>query len=144
MAKKRRHFPLVALVVLASLTIVGCPSSSSSDAYTLSGTLTQPDAIDGRFAYLKLVASDGDSSSPALYWTKSTAFSGGSATYSLGGIEEGAYVGYAFIDDNGNAAGDGTSEPDVGDWATEGQAISISSDMTANIPAEAWNYISPT
>ena len=142
MKKAHSHFPLVALVVLASLTVVGCPSSSSSDSYTLSGTLTQPDAIAGSFAYLKLVASDGDSSSPALYWTKSTAFSDGSATYSLGGIEEGDYLGYAFIDVDGNAAGDGTSEPDVGDWATAGQAISISSDMTVDI--NEWDEISPT
>ncbi len=130
---------LLALVALLALTIVGCPSSSSSDTYTLSGTLTKS-GVDDCYAYLKLVALGEDGTGAALYWTKSSAFSGGTATYSIGDIEEGSYTGYAFIDGDGDAVEGAAALPDSdSDYATDGgQDFIVDHDIVADLPEEAW------
>jgi hypothetical protein len=119
---KKQTCLLVAAVVLLSLSITSCTGSgSSAPTYTLSGTLTKTGVADGVFGYVKLVAHGGLGSDAALYWARSSEFLSEAATYSIAAIAEGSYTGYAFIDTNGDAAGDATSMPDeIGDWVTDG------------------------
>jgi hypothetical protein len=124
------------------LTIMSCDDSSSPTApstHTLSGTLTKSGAANGVYAYLKLVVSTGTSSSPALYWTRSTAFSSGTASYTITGISAGTYMGFSFLDVNGNSPNSTSASPDAGDYATQsGQALAITADQVSNIPDVAW------
>jgi len=131
--------------VLTVLVLVGCSGGGNSSTYTLSGSVATPDGatgIDGKYAYLKLVQNGGSASSPALYWTKSTPFSGGSATYSVSGIAAGTYTGWAFINMNDSAPSDSSAMPDAGDYATpDGEQISISGDRTLNLDSSAMQQV---
>lgn len=119
----------------------------SPKTYTLSGTLTRVHATvpDGVFAYVKLVVHLGEGDAEALYWAKSSPFVSGVGAYSITRIVGGSYTGYAFIDTNGDAAGDGTSMPDtIGDWATDGGGdLIIDSDKIFDLPDDAWVYTGP-
>jgi hypothetical protein len=122
------------------LGVTSCQKSPSAPAtYSVSGTIYKTGVADGVYAYLKLVASGGSSSSPTLYFTRSNPFSNGSATFSLGGIAAGNYTGYAFIDVNGNAMASAPA-PGAGDYVTNsGGAISVSGNVSSeDIPESAW------
>ena len=147
--KKLSVLLIACLAALFSLALMSCPAGGDGGAtgYTLSGTLyvsnTYNDGIeaatDGDFAYLKLVAAGGSSEDPALYWTRSTAFSGNQATYSFSDVAEGPYTGWVFIDANRNAAGDETSMPDTGDYVTDGGGnVTITANTEFDLPAESW------
>jgi len=132
---------LVGLVVLLSLLIMSCTNAGSSSpmTYTLSGTLSKTGVSDGVFGYVKLVVHGGAGDATALYWARSSQFVSDVATYSITSIAEGSYTGYAFIDTNDNAAGDGTSMPDSGDWATDGGGdFAINTDQVFDLPDGAW------
>jgi len=77
---------------------------------------------------------------PALFWTRSNAFLGGSASYSITGIPiAGTYTAYAFIDMNANAPDNSTAMPDSGDYYLQaGQQISISGNQTLNLGPSGW------
>ena len=123
---------------LLAFAVSGC-GGDSSDTTTLSGTLTKSGVADGTYAYLKLVAQGAAVTSTTLFWTRSTAFSSGHATYALADIKHGVYTGYAFIDVNGNAAGNASSMPDSGDWGTNGgQNFDMSKDQTGDLPEQTW------
>jgi hypothetical protein len=113
------------------LGVTSCQKSPSAPAtYSVSGTIYKTGVTNGVYAYLKLVASGGSSSSPTLYFTRSNPFSNGTATFSLGGIAAGNYTGYAFIDVNGNAMASAPM-PDAGDYVTSASPqIAISGNMT--------------
>lgn len=142
---KKETCLLVAAVVLLSLSITSCTGSGSSapKTYTLSGTLTKIGVADGVFGYVKLVAHGGSGGDAALYWARSSQFLSEAATYSIAAIAEGSYTGYAFIDTNGDAAGDATSMPDnIGDWATDGGGdFVINSDRVYDLPDGAWVFM---
>lgn len=115
---------------------------------TLSGTFASPDGVtvpDGIYGYLKLVISGGLPTDPALYWTRSNAFSGGSASYSITGIAvAGTYTSYAFIDMNANALNNATAMPDSSDsYRQTGQQIAISGNQTLNLGSSGWITASP-
>ncbi len=126
------------LWILSAVVLSACGDSGTSGS-TLSGTLTKSGVPDGTRAYLKLVARGQSSTAPALYFTSSAPFALGKATYSVSGVKDGSYTGWAFIDMNGNAAGDATSMPDTGDYATaHGGEITVQGDTVADIPEVAW------
>ncbi|MBN2497207.1 MAG: hypothetical protein JXR96_21620 [Deltaproteobacteria bacterium] len=125
---------------LGLVCFVACgDSDGEEDTYTLSGNAILSSAPDGVIAYLKLVVSGGSGNAEALYYAVSEPFSGGQAAYSVSGIEAGSYTGHAFVDMNGNAAGDGSSMPDSGDYvSSEGHDILIDGDKQEDIPEAAW------
>jgi hypothetical protein len=143
MVRKMEQLPfhkaiLIAAALLLSAAILSCDNSTSAETkYSVSGTITKTGLTNGLYAYLKIVVNGGASDSPTLYSTRSTAFSGGTATYSLSGIAAGTYTGYAFIDVNGNIS------PDAGDFVTDGGGqITVSANVTnQDIPNEAWVLI---
>ena len=123
---------------------VGCDSDSGSNSgpaptYTISGTFIKSGVANGVLGYAKLVAWGAEGDAPAICWTATAPFSGGTAAMSLSGVAGGSYYGYAFIDVNGNAAGGATSMPDAGDWVTDGHGeVVITSDTTIDTPEIAW------
>jgi hypothetical protein len=118
---------------LASFSIAG---------FTLSGSLTKSGITNGRYAYTKLVAQGGAPTDAALYWARSTAFSGGTATYSIIDITQANYTQYIFIDTDADAAGDATSLPDSGDWGGPGAVnVTMNSDQTSDFAEGSWNQI---
>ena len=128
---------LIACFCLAGLC--GCGGDDDNDTATVSGTAYLSTAPDGVKVYMKLVASGADSTATALYFTASEPFSSGEATYTLTGVENGSYTGYAFIDMNENAAGDDTSMPDDGDYVTDGGGdLVVNGDTVSDIPEVAW------
>jgi hypothetical protein len=126
-------------VVVVSLAAAGC--GGDSESFTISGTLSKSGVADGTYGYVKLVASGGAATAPALYWGRAP-FSGGKASYSVPGIASGTYSGWGFIDVNKDAAGDGSSQPDAGDWATStSQTISMTADQVVDLPEVAWTTL---
>ena len=113
-----------------------------SGGYKLSGNWVIPSASiapNGIYGYLKLVASGGLPTDQALYWTRSSEFTSGGASYSMAGIAAGTYTVWAFVDVNGNAPNSASALPDSGDYYLEtGKLITISSDQTLNLD---WIYI---
>ena len=111
-------------------------------SYTLLGTFASPDGVtvpDGIYGYLKLVPNGGAPTDPALYWTRSKAFSGGSAGYSITGIAPGTYTAYAFIDMNANAPDNASAMPDSSDFYLQtGQEIAISGSQVLNLGPGGW------
>jgi len=150
--KKLSVLLIACLAALFSLALMSCPAGGDSaggeTGYTLSGTLTVANnegvptieaATAGDFAYLKLVVFGGTELDDALYFARSTAFSGNQATYSFSDVAEGPYTGWVFIDANHNAAGDETSMPDTGDYVTDGGGdITITGDKEFDLTAESW------
>ncbi|MBW1807554.1 MAG: hypothetical protein JRJ87_05120 [Deltaproteobacteria bacterium] len=134
---KKPTLVIICLVVgICSFGLTACGSSESG--FTVKGTLTKS-GVDGSTAYLKLVAPGGGGDATALYFTASTTFSSGTATYSLPGVAAASYSGWAFIDVNSNASGDATSMPDAGDFVSnEGEVIPINADLTSNISETDW------
>jgi hypothetical protein len=144
---KKERCLFACLVILVALSITGCMGSgmSSSKTYTISGTLTNYSVPDDVYGYVKLVAPGGAGEDAALSWAKSGPFLSGVASYSITNIPAGSYTGYAFIDADGDAAGDGTSMPDNDDWATDGgQDLTLDSDQVIDLPDDAWIYLGPT
>ena len=139
---------LLCVLTSAALVLVmgaGCGDESGSDddagsTYTLSGTLTKA-GVAGVRAYLKLVAWGAPENTAPLYFTSSSVFSNGTASYTITGVTAGRYYGYAFIDMNGNAAGGATSIPDIGDYTTGPGEISVHQDTTAHIPDGGWELL---
>jgi hypothetical protein len=113
-----------------------------SGGYKLSGTWVIPSgsiAPNGIYGYLKLVTSGGLSTGQALYWTRSSEFSSGGASYSIAGIAAGTYTVWAFVDVNGNAPNNASALPDSGDYFLEaGKQVTISGDQTLNLD---WIYV---
>jgi hypothetical protein len=142
-ACRSKVFLLSGLGLLLSLSMMSCADPSAT--YILSGTLTKTGVPDGVFGYVKLVVQGGAGDAAALFWDKSSPFISGTAAYSIAAIAEGSYTGYAFIDTNGDAAGDGTSMPDdIGDWETDGGGdFTIDADQTYDLPDGAWIYTGP-
>jgi hypothetical protein len=140
--RKKENRLLVGLVVLLSILITNCATSTSPKTYSLSGTLTRNDASNGRFGYVKLVALGGAGDAPALYWAKSSPFFSHTATYALTNIAEGSYTGWAFIDMDGDATGDSTSMPDKdNDVATDGGGdFTIDRDQVVNLIDTDWIF----
>ena len=132
---------LTFLCVILVAAVSGCNQTGGVSTYTLSGSVAQPTGVTvpiGTHVYLKLVVNGGASSSAALYWTR-TAFSSGSATYSVGRIIAGTYTGWAFIDMNGDAPDNSSAMPDAGDWGTtSGAQITISGDQTQDLSPDGW------
>jgi hypothetical protein len=110
--------------------------------FTLSGTWASPSGIgvpNGVYGYLKLVAGVGLPTDQALYWTRSNAFSGGSASYSISGIAARTYTAYAFIDMNANAPNSAAAMPDSSDsYLQTGQQVNISGNQTLNLGSSGW------
>jgi hypothetical protein len=129
----------MALVVAA---LVACKGGGLEQVYKLSGTWGIPSgsvAPNGIYGYLKLVTSGGLPTDQALYWTRSSEFPSGSASYSIVGIAAGTYTVWAFVDVNGNAPNSASALPDSGDYYLEtGKQITISGDQTLNLD---WIYI---
>ncbi len=115
--------------------------------FTLSGAWASPSGIivpDGIYGYLKLVANGAPPTDQALYWTRSSAFSGGSASYAITGITAGTYAAYAFIDMNANAPNDATAMPDSMDcYLQAGQQAIISGNQTLDLGSSGWVTPSP-
>ena len=150
MIRKKKSFLLPGFAILLSLLIAGCSGGSAGSGslktYTLSGTLNKAN-VNGVYAYLKLVAPGGAAADKALYWAKSSQFALGAATCAVANIAEGRYTGYAFIDANRTAAGDGTSMPDAGDYATSGgKDFTIDSDQAFDLSDKnkSWTMVSKT
>ena len=138
----KRFLRLACLCFVAFSVVLGCSApGAGSPTYTLSGSVATPQGAtvgNGTYVYLKLVANGGASSAAALYWTRS-AFSGGSASYSISGILGGTYTGWVFIDMNGDAHDASTAMPDTDDYAIQnGQQIAISGDETQNVSQDGW------
>jgi len=135
------------LGVLASAALVlavgaGCDEDSDSGAgstttYTLSGNLIKS-GVSGVRGYLKLVAPGAPSTSAPKYWTSSTVFSNGTATYTFSGVATGSYDGYAFIDMNGSSAGGASAFPDAGDWTAGPGEITITGNQVQNVQEDDW------
>jgi hypothetical protein len=135
----------VAFLCISSifLLITGCSKSNpasgnGSTTYTITTTAEPPSGgAAGKTVYMKLVASGGLPSSPALY-SASAVFPGtGNASVSMGGIVSGTYHGYAFIDMDGDAANTGYA-PDVnGDYVCDNE-VSVTGNINETIPSEAW------
>ncbi len=110
--------------------------------FTLSGAWPSPTGAtipDGVFGYIKLTASGGSPTDAALYWSQSTAFSGGSASYSVTGIAAGSYTAWAFIDANANAPNSDASFPDPGDWVLQApKQVTIAGELTLNFDPGEW------
>jgi hypothetical protein len=145
---KRLFLAACGATALAVLTLASCDSflgkltgddDDDEDTYQLTGTLTKT-GVQGRYAYLKLVQQGLNGDAAAIYWTRSTAFDvSGNARYAITGIRKGTYTGYAFIDANVNAAGDGTSQPDDGDLTVDqGRDFTFGEDQVGDIPDNAW------
>jgi outer membrane protein assembly factor BamE (lipoprotein component of BamABCDE complex) len=111
---KKTSFRLLLAIgsVLLTLMLAGCPTEQT---FTLSGSFMKSGIANGTYAYTKLVAQGGLETDAALYWTRSAAFSGDEATYSIDDIQQGTYTQHSFIDTDNDAAGDATSLPDTGD-----------------------------
>jgi hypothetical protein len=138
----RKAIIIVAATALAAI-LGSCGADSDDeggkDTYTVSGHLIKSDVADGTFGYGKLVAGpNGAQTDTILYSAKSTAFSGGSASFSIPDIEAGDYTCFAFIDVDGNASAS-APEPDSEDWVTNGgEDISVSNDFAKDVPEDAW------
>jgi hypothetical protein len=128
-----------ALILIAfSLCLSACKKNGDDDpdTYSLSGTISKTGVADGTYAYAKLVAGPGGGSTATiLYSAKSSAFSSGSATYSVVGIEEGTYTGWVFIDVDGD--GSVTLSPDSGDYYASAD-VTVNANKTFDIPNSAW------
>ena len=135
------HMRAVAFLCMTPvfLLISGCSKSNpaSPNTYTLTVTLQPPVAgAAGKTAYLKLVASGGAATSPALY-SANVVFPGtGNASVSIGKIASGTYHGWAFIDMNGS----GGTAPDAGDYTADNE-IPITSNVNDTIPSVGWTGI---
>jgi hypothetical protein len=128
------------IVAVFALCVTACSKDSDDDdgnnTYTLSGTLVKAGA-DGKYAYGKLVAGPGGSSSAtALYSVKSNAFASGAATYSVTDVAPGSYTAWVFIDMNGNGAS--SQNPDTNDYYASGDVVIGSTDVTLNVPEAGW------
>jgi hypothetical protein len=130
------------VTVSASIPRVKVDVQLSRTGYQLSGTWASPSGVtvpNGVYGYLKLVASGGLPTAQALYWTRSSGFSGGSSSYSIAGIAAGTYTVYAFIDMNANAANDSTSMPDAADYFLQsGKQVNISGNQILNFDSSGW------
>jgi uncharacterized protein (DUF2141 family) len=130
------------VTVSASIPRVKVDAQLSRTGYQLSGTWASPSGVtvpNGVYGYLKLVASGGLSTAQALYWTRSSGFSGGSSSYSIAGIAAGTYTVWAFIDMNANAANDSTSMPDAADYFLQsGKQVNISGNQILNFDSSGW------
>ncbi len=139
----KRALRAVALLGAILLCIgFGLAACSNVTGYSLSGSVASPSqgptVPDGTYVYLKLVASGGAATYPALYWTRA-AFAGGSAIYSITGIAAGSYTGWAFIDIDGQALDGPSAMPDASDYSTaSGQSITIPATQTQNLGAGGW------
>ena len=143
MQKKRLFEVLFVLGVVFSFVLTSCENNdeNSDETYTLSGTITKSGVSNGIKVYMKLVCKDGSMTAEALYSTEAT-FSSGTATYIGTNIEEGEYTLYAFIDVNGNAAGDDSSVPDAGDYVTSID-VNMDSNKTLDAPENFWSVYQP-
>jgi len=138
--KKSISIVIGLLSFICLFVLVTCEVNTNG-GFSLSGTLTKS-GVDGELAYLKLVASGAAPDTQAIYFAVSTPFSAGTATYSVTGIDEGQYTGYAFIDVNGNATGDESSLPDSGDFITdEGADVNMTGDLTLDINESDWSQL---
>jgi hypothetical protein len=137
----------ITFLVLLALMLVSCPNppdgQTAAESYTLSGSLIKTGIVDGTYAYLKLVAKGGAPTDATLYWTRSAPYSGGTALYSISGIAEGTYTGYAFIDVNGDAPNSSAAMPGSGDWAAGPSADFVMNvDQTSiDIPEGDWTQM---
>jgi hypothetical protein len=133
----KRALGISALAILAVVFTLCLTTCNTTDkTYTFSGTpyASTTNAPSGCYAYGKLVAGPGVSvSSPARYSGQSTAFSSGTATFSISDIKKGTYTAYVFIDKNGS----GGSMPDSGEKYTYDD-ITIKGDLTITVSTYDW------
>ncbi len=143
MSRYLKAIGLFSFALLISVFLAACePPDGNGKSHTLSGNVASPSGIsvpDGTYAYLKLVESGGLPTDQAQYWTRSSVFSGGSASYSVIGVNTGSYTGHAFIDMNAHASNDAAAMPDPGDYALQnGKSIDISDDQTLQFDSSGW------
>ena len=137
----------ITFLVLLALMLVSCPNppdgQTAAKSYTLSGSLIKTGIVNTTYGYLKLVAKGGAPTDATLYWARSAPFSGGTATYSISGIAQGTYTGYAFIDVNGDAPNSSTAMPGSGDWAAgPSPDLVMNADQTSiDIPEGDWTLM---
>jgi len=117
-----------------------CESNDSGDpaGYVLTLNLDRSETPNGTFVYAKLVASGGSILAPAIYST-SGIFNGGSATLKVNSINEGSYMGFIFIDLDGNADPENPL-PDNGDAAVASDGDLIINKDTV-ISVEEWDIL---
>lgn len=124
-------------VILLSILFSGIITCTLFPTNYLSGTLVKSE-VDGKTAYIKLVVKGGTYTAAPIYYT-TTVFSEGSASFSKSYVKVDEYTVWIFIDTNDNAAGDGTSLPDSGDYViAEGRDIDMASDQTVNVDEGDW------
>jgi hypothetical protein len=130
------------VTVNATTPRVKVSAQLSRAGYQMSGTWESPSGItvpNGVYGYVKLVADSGQPTDPAVYWTRSSAFSGGTARYAISGIAAGTYTVWAFIDMNANAPNNAASMPDAADYfLREGRQVSVSADLVLNLDSSDW------
>ncbi len=101
--------------------------------YAVSGTISNSDAADGAFAYVKLVPEGAAGDAEALYLDQSDAFSAGAAWYSMTGVAPGTYGFYVFIDADADAGVPiPTTMPEPGEWSYGG-AVTVAGDTTGDV-----------
>jgi len=130
----------MSVFVILGIVSVFMATACDNDAetYNLSGTVSQSGVADGTTVYIKLVDEDADLNTEALYSAEAT-FSGGSASYTVNGIEAGDYNLFAFIN---VVTGGESSVPDSGDYATSIN-VSINGDKTVDISEDYWIVYQP-
>jgi len=135
---------LIALFLYCSSQSGGTGDTGGTQTYTLTLTLEQPTnasgnpLASGKPVYGKLVAGSGTYTDPALYSGYTVFPSGsGTATMTITGITNGTYTGHLMIDINGNADTNNPL-PDTGDYGTSSPTITISSNISDTVHAEAW------
>lgn len=117
----------------------GCGESGEplSEFFTVSGTLTSISRdASGRNAYLRLV-----SGTPPATMSKAEArFVGARAEFIMRLVPAGSYTLNAFVDMDGNAS---ATDPAAssGDLVAPGRALSVYSNVRADIADDAWGLI---